>query len=303
MKVPTSARMDVAKGAMRPRPAAIGLVVAAGTLSAALGLYGLRHGIRLTPDGWAYWEGSVSLLRGCGYLYYGGKSIVLYPPLFSIYLAIVQAITGVSGASLALAISLLAGFSAASWTALHLLLAPRNARIDLVFGVCLQAFRKPVDHLFHGPSRLLRRRVARGSRRCRCAGGGARTIHEQRRRRAENEVQSEGSYGHHNRDDDGHRRVCFAAFVFGRRGGVGASEQLDFELPAGLLVSFGVELSIAMCPRELRAPVPIDGNVGFLAPDACASPPPEKRRHDERQGRAQHDDHYNPENEQLRFSF
>ena len=51
-----------------------------------------RAGAMLSPDGWEYWEGSISLARGCGYAYFGGNPIFIFPPAFSAYLAVVQSI-------------------------------------------------------------------------------------------------------------------------------------------------------------------------------------------------------------------
>ena len=39
----------------------------------------------LSPDGWAYWEGSVSLLTGHGYRYFGGTPIIHWPPGLSAF--------------------------------------------------------------------------------------------------------------------------------------------------------------------------------------------------------------------------
>lgn len=59
----------------------------------------LSIGITLGPDGWAYWEGSVSIIRGSGYSYFGGQTIVAFPPLFSMALSLAQSAFGVSGAT------------------------------------------------------------------------------------------------------------------------------------------------------------------------------------------------------------
>ena len=73
----------------------------------------LSRGVVLSVDGWAYWEGSVSLLHGNGYKYFGieNASISVFTPLFSILLAIVQFFFGVSGYSLALFISVISGLT------------------------------------------------------------------------------------------------------------------------------------------------------------------------------------------------
>lgn len=89
-----------------------------GLLTTLLSLLLLRHGIILTPDGWAYWEGSVSLLHGDGFVYFGGQPIRHYPPLFSLYLALWQFVFGVSGWTLCLATAVSMGLSSALWIGL-----------------------------------------------------------------------------------------------------------------------------------------------------------------------------------------
>lgn len=89
-----------------------------GLLSALM----LRQGVILSPDGWAYWEGSVSLLHGRGFNYFGGHYIVHYPPLFSIYLALWQALIGIRGSTLCIALAVTSGVSALIWIRLFLLL-------------------------------------------------------------------------------------------------------------------------------------------------------------------------------------
>ena len=96
----------------------------------ALGLTGylLHVGICMTPDGWAYWQGSVSMLRGRGYHYFiggypnfiGGYPIIHWPPLYALYLAAWQWLLGVSGQSLADANAVLAGVAAFVWCFLFL---------------------------------------------------------------------------------------------------------------------------------------------------------------------------------------
>jgi hypothetical protein len=82
-------------------------------------LAALRDGIGLSPDGWVYWEGSVSLLHGLGYrLFLGSARITSWPPLFAMYLACFQAVLGVSGRSLAVATAAAAGLAGFLWTRL-----------------------------------------------------------------------------------------------------------------------------------------------------------------------------------------
>lgn len=81
----------------------------------------LRNGIKIPSDGWAYWEGSVSLLHGRGYYHFTGRRIWSWPPGYPLYLAACQSVGGVSGATLARANTLLAAVAAFAWTAAFLL--------------------------------------------------------------------------------------------------------------------------------------------------------------------------------------
>ncbi|MEM7530780.1 MAG: hypothetical protein AAF639_01275 [Chloroflexota bacterium] len=76
----------------------------------------LRDGVKLTPDGWVYWEGSVSLLHGNGYVQLNGEPITAFPPLFSIYLAGIQTIVGIHGVSLIVGVVILAGLTSGIWS-------------------------------------------------------------------------------------------------------------------------------------------------------------------------------------------
>ena len=107
-----------------------------GLLTAVAAYLVLSKGLLLDPDSWAYWEGSVSILKGHGYTYFGGQRIMHFPPLFSLYLSAVQSIAGISGFSLKLAVVFLAGLSGFIWCGLLLLLTKGafRARIPLIIG-------------------------------------------------------------------------------------------------------------------------------------------------------------------------
>jgi hypothetical protein len=76
----------------------------------------LRDGIVFNPDGWGYWEASVSLLQGRGYQYFGGHPIFWYPPLFPLYLMLWQAVLGISARTLCVALIVCCGVSTFIWT-------------------------------------------------------------------------------------------------------------------------------------------------------------------------------------------
>jgi hypothetical protein len=92
----------------------------AAVISVAALVYSLRYGIELTPDGWAYWQSSVSMLEGRGYRYFFGPRIIEWPPLYPLYLVGWEYFLGVSGRTLVLANIALAGVAAFGWTALFL---------------------------------------------------------------------------------------------------------------------------------------------------------------------------------------
>jgi len=94
----------------------LALSAAAGCLTAVLSGIIQHQGLILDPDGWAYWQGSVSLLEGHGYcLFYRSMPIDVFPPLFSCYLAAWQWALGVSGRTLIIANVFLNACCALSW--------------------------------------------------------------------------------------------------------------------------------------------------------------------------------------------
>lgn len=97
--------------------------VLAALLGGLASLFVLREGIVLSPDGWEYWEGSINLLMGRGYQYYGGQPIRLYPPLFPTYLAGIQSLTSPSGHGLTIAVAALSALTIAAWVQLFMRLA------------------------------------------------------------------------------------------------------------------------------------------------------------------------------------
>ena len=73
------------------------------------------RGIDLTPDGWAYWQGAVSLVEGKGYRYFSGNPIVAWPPLYSLYLAAWILVTGPTGLGLVIGNAFLISIQAWLW--------------------------------------------------------------------------------------------------------------------------------------------------------------------------------------------
>ena len=73
------------------------------------------RGIDLTPDGWAYWQGAVSLVEGTGFRYFSGNPIVAWPPLYSLYLAAWILVTGPTRLGLVIANAVLISIQAWLW--------------------------------------------------------------------------------------------------------------------------------------------------------------------------------------------
>lgn len=78
--------------------------IAVGTGAVLVGglcLWRDRHGVRLTSDGWALWEASVSLLERGTFAYLDGTPVTFWPPLPAVMLAATQGLLGVSGRAIA----------------------------------------------------------------------------------------------------------------------------------------------------------------------------------------------------------
>lgn len=93
------------------------VALATGLAAALLQWIMLRGGLYCNPDGWSYWQGSVTLAEGAGYRLFSGEAIVDWPPLYSWYLAMWQAGFGISGATLQLSTICSTGMAAAAWIA------------------------------------------------------------------------------------------------------------------------------------------------------------------------------------------
>lgn len=82
------------KRVLKPKYLALGICTICGTLCS---VFMLRCGILASPDSWAYWEGSVSILQNGTFSFLDGQKIIWWPPLFSIWLAAFQAIGMTTG--------------------------------------------------------------------------------------------------------------------------------------------------------------------------------------------------------------
>lgn len=120
----------------------IDLACFAGLVTLLLSALFLRKGIVLSPDGWGYWEGAVSLLYGNGYTYFGGEPIIAFGPLFSLYLAGIQWVIGIHGWALSVGVTLLAALTSSAWVYLFARLSNPNARWlnSLIFALYSAAF-------------------------------------------------------------------------------------------------------------------------------------------------------------------
>lgn len=75
-----------------------------------------RNGILTTPDSWAYWEGSISIIEGNKFAFLGGGEIYYWPPLFSLYLTFIQMLFNQTGFSLIIAMSLISALNSFIWS-------------------------------------------------------------------------------------------------------------------------------------------------------------------------------------------
>lgn len=104
------------------------LLLFASGLTVLLSSFFLYDGVALSPDGWAYWEGSVSLLSGNGYTYFGGEPLTDWGILFPLLLAIVQKLIGIHGGARSVSILLLAALTSGAWVYLFATLSNSTQR-------------------------------------------------------------------------------------------------------------------------------------------------------------------------------
>ncbi|MEZ5312403.1 MAG: hypothetical protein R2862_01510 [Thermoanaerobaculia bacterium] len=103
------------------RPALLAALAAAAA-AALLVLVQHPRGIALTADGWAFWQGAVSLAEGHGLVYFTGRPIFAWPPLYPALVAFVQQLAGPTGSALLATTTLLAAVQAgaATWAVLRI---------------------------------------------------------------------------------------------------------------------------------------------------------------------------------------
>lgn len=101
--------MTAARRTMPPLLAAL----AAGALAASAAWWTQRLGEALGPDAWTYWTSSIALRDGRGYVDGHGLPVTAWPIGYPAWLAMVQAVVGVSANALRLADSLAIGVAAA----------------------------------------------------------------------------------------------------------------------------------------------------------------------------------------------
>lgn len=75
-----------------------------------------RNGILTTPDSWAYWEGSISIIEENKFAFLGRGEIYYWPPLFSLYLAFIQMLLNQTGFSLIIAMSFISALNSFIWS-------------------------------------------------------------------------------------------------------------------------------------------------------------------------------------------
>ncbi len=120
----------VAVSTTRERLRALAPELAVALLVALLCVYRSRAGLRFVPDGWAVWEGSVSLLERGTYAYFAGDPIRYWPPLPALLLAATEGLLGTSCGAVLLFLAAVSGLGWLGWSRLTARLladAPRPA--------------------------------------------------------------------------------------------------------------------------------------------------------------------------------
>jgi hypothetical protein len=160
---PSSAPLFASRGRHSRASVVAGTLLLAASAFAAVALT-LRRGMPFNQDGWFYWQGSVSILRGLGYGDFTGRPIAAWPPLYSVYLAFCQLILGVSARSIALSTAFATAAAVATWSILLAWFArergraPRDVLCALAFVsavLALNARNVRSENLFHGVLPLL----------------------------------------------------------------------------------------------------------------------------------------------------
>jgi hypothetical protein len=116
MKFPKAPPTALWKSELARKGSTAGGIFLCALLGAVIAGVILRNGIQAGPDSWGYWEGSVSIIESGEYHRLMGEPITQWPPLFSAYLAAVQAMGSQSGTWLTAAMSLLAAFNILAWS-------------------------------------------------------------------------------------------------------------------------------------------------------------------------------------------
>lgn len=102
-------------------------------------------GMPLGADGWALWQGAVSLATGHGYSYFSGQPVLAWPPLYPLYLALWTLVLGPTGLSLVVAHGALIVLQAWLWAWLFRRIAcdsglPLTGTAQLLLSVFLGLF-------------------------------------------------------------------------------------------------------------------------------------------------------------------
>lgn len=102
--------------------------LAVALLVGLLCVYRGRSGLRFVPDGWATWEGSVSLLERGTYAYFAGDPIRYWPPLPALLLAATEGLLGTSCGAVLAFLAVVSGLGWLGWSRLTARLLAGEAR-------------------------------------------------------------------------------------------------------------------------------------------------------------------------------
>jgi hypothetical protein len=107
------------------------------------------HGMPIIPecgDGWAYWQGAISISDGLGYRDFSGAPILFWPPAYSTYLASWTALFGPTALAMVLGNAFLVAVQAVLWYHFFSLAGARpSAAVKTLIAVYIGLF-VPLNH-------------------------------------------------------------------------------------------------------------------------------------------------------------